>query len=134
MRALIRLPWPPSKTSKNGSQGDWRGKAKAARSYKEQCAWECVAQRVHKLDFNGDIPVTITYYPPDNRRVDWDNLAGRAKQGFDAVAEATGVDDGNWSPVLLQRGEKTSGGAILVDINSPPQGVTHIEHRGQING
>ena len=115
---LIRLPWPPSKTSKNGSQGDYFGKARAAASYKETCAKECMAQGIRKIEPApvGDVAVVITYYPPTKGRVDWDNLAARAKQGWDAVAEAIGVDDGRWWPVKSEKGEPIKGGAVLVHV------------------
>lgn len=112
---LIRLPWPPAKTSKNGSQGDYRGKARAAKTYKQACAWECKAQGVTISDAE-HATVRVTYCPPRNGRHDWDNLAGRCKQGFDAVAEAVGIDDGNWWPVISERGKKTPGGCVLVHV------------------
>jgi hypothetical protein len=116
--ALVRLPWPPSKTSKNGSQGDFIGKAKAAKSYKATCAWECKVQAVPQLQAEGDVTVVITYHPPRRGRVDWDNLAARCKQGFDAVAEHVGIDDGRWWPVACHRGEPVKGGAVLVHIKT----------------
>lgn len=113
---LIRLPWPPEKTSKNSSnQGDWRGKAKAGRAYKDACAWECKAQGIRPSSASM-ATVRVTYHPPTNRRVDWDNMAGRCKQGFDAVADAVGIDDGNWWPVISERGKKTPGGCVLVHV------------------
>lgn len=116
----VTLPWPPSKTSKNGSQGDYHGKARAARSYNQACAWECIAQGVRRVvpDQGGDVSVTVTYHPPTRARVDWDNMAGRAKQGFDAVAEAVGIDDGRWWPVLSRKGQVVKGGAIVVCIEA----------------
>ena len=112
----ITIPWPPSKTTKNGSQGNYFGKARAARAYKTNCASECREQRVKPMNLaSGDTPVKITYYPPNNRRVDWDNLAGRAKQGWDAIAEATGVDDGRWWPVTCAKGAAVKNGKIVVE-------------------
>ncbi|WP_375553373.1 hypothetical protein [Roseovarius mucosus] len=121
---LIRLPWPPAKTSKNGSQADFQGKARAAKSYKAQCAWACIAQAVRKLNPApvGNIAVTITYHPPKGGRVDWDNMAARAKQGFDAVSEAIGVDDGRWWPVISDKGDPVPGGAVVVHVNSAEAG------------
>lgn len=111
---VIELPWPPSKTSSNGSQGDFKGKARAARSYKSTCAMECLAQRVRAISADGDIPVCITYHPPTRGRVDWDNISNRVKQGFDAVSEAIGVDDGRWWPVTLHKGDPVKGGRVIV--------------------
>lgn len=115
---MVRLPWPPSKTSKNGSQGDVFGKARAAKGYKTLCAWDCKDQGIGPVTPypDGTVEVVVTYYPPDKRRNDWDNLATRAKQGFDAVSEAIGVDDGNWWPVTCEKGVPVKGGAVLVTI------------------
>lgn len=126
---LIRLPWPPSKTSKNGSQGDFYGKARAAKNYKATCAKECWAQSIRHMGLDR-VAVTVTYHPPTNGRIDWDNMAARCKQGFDAVAEAIGVDDGNWWPVTSQRGPKVKGGAVLVHVKEPA--TQTVELRGTI--
>lgn len=112
----VELPWPPQKTSKNGSQGDYHGKAKAAKSYKNSCAWCCVEQGVRQIKADR-VTVKVTYYPPVNRRIDWDNMAARCKQGFDAVAEAIGVDDGQWWPVVSDRGPAKKGGAVVVEVS-----------------
>lgn len=120
---LIRLPWPPAKTSKNGSQGDYQGKARAAKGYKATCAKECWAQAVKPCN-EDSATVHITYHPPTNGRVDWDNMAARCKQGFDAVAEAVGIDDGKWWPVISDRGEKVKGGCVLVHVKP---GQKHAE-------
>jgi crossover junction endodeoxyribonuclease RusA len=127
---MIRLPWPPTKTSPNKSgQGKWREKSEAAKSYKTTCAKECMAQAVARLTAPA-CSARVTYCPPSNRRIDWDNMAARCKQGFDAVAEAVGIDDGNWWPVISERGPKTKDGCVLVEI------YPHVEipFRGQING
>lgn len=115
---LVKLPWPPTQTSPNAkSPGNWRKKSKAGKSYKATCAKECAAQYIRHMDWDGqDIPVEIIYYPPSLRRIDWDNLANRCKQGFDAVAEAVGVDDSHWWPVTSIKGNKVAGGAVIVRI------------------
>lgn len=59
--------------------------------------------------------MVINYHPPRNGKLDWDNISNRAKQGFDAVAEAIGVDDSKWWPVLLDKGEKVKNGCILIE-------------------
>ena len=126
----VMLPWPPTKTSANGSQADYHGKARAAKSYKQVCAWECVRQKVKTINAPGDyLPVTITYFPPRNSRMDWDNISKRAKQGFDAVAEAIGVDDGRWWPVTLQRGAPVKGGSVMIEFRSE---LAHVPYKGVI--
>ena len=114
MTVHVILPWPPAATSANASgQGKWRRKSDAARDYKSDCAILCKAARVPFLDAPA-ADVTVIFCPPRNGRFDLDNMVGRAKQGLDAVAEAVGIDDGKWSSMMLERGEKTPGGAVHV--------------------
>ena len=127
---IITLPWPPTKTSPNKSNsGNWWEKATAAKSYKETCGKECQAQGVRKMKHGVD-GVSVTYHPPTNSRIDWDNMANRCKQGWDAIAEAIGVDDGLWWPVVSNRGQKVKGGCVVVRIT--PKLVTDIDLRGKI--
>jgi crossover junction endodeoxyribonuclease RusA len=129
---LIRLPWPPAKTSPNASrQGDWRAKSNAARSYKTSCGWECKAQGVRAIG-SDTVSVEVTFHPPRNGRFDLDNALARCKQGLDAVAEAIGVDDALWSDMHLRRGDKVKGGCVLVHVR-PSQGVQEIPHRGTVS-
>ena len=128
----IELPWPPSKTSANGSQGDYMGKARAAKSYRVTCQNECIAQGVKPIPWpEYYIPVTITYHPPRDGRFDWDNISNRAKQGFDGVAHKTGIDDGRWWPVTLRRGEKIKGGRIIIEMGA--QDTAIIPFKGKIS-
>jgi crossover junction endodeoxyribonuclease RusA len=115
---LIRLPWPPTKSSPNGSQGDFYGKASAGKSYKKQCAVECMAQGVRPI-LAGSVSVEVTFHPPTARAYDLDNMLARCKRGLDAVAEAIRVDDADWQAVDLRRGEKVKGGAVLVHVRTP---------------
>lgn len=114
---LIRLPWPPKQTSPNGSRGDYQGKARAARDYKQQCAVACHRLNLTRADF-GTAHVEITFHPPCNRRRDLDNMLAAIKQGLDAVSSAIGVDDSQWLRVTLIRGEKVSGGCVLCHIKA----------------
>lgn len=115
MTYIIRLPWPPAKSSPNGSQRDFHGKARAGKAYKEACAWECKIRDIKPVDFD-TADVTITFFPPDKRRRDLDNLLASAKRGLDAVSEAIGVDDGKWHRVTLERGPVVGNGCLLVQV------------------
>lgn len=114
-RYLVRLPWPPAKSSPNGSQGDYHGKAKAGAAYKATCANECMAQGVRRQVWPG-AHVWITFHPPTYRAYDLDNALAKCKRGLDAISEALGVDDADWVSISLHRGEKVKGGCVMVDI------------------
>ena len=112
---MIRLPWPPAKSSANGSQGDYRGKARAGKAYKQECALECMAQRIPR-NLTAVERVSITFYPPRNGKYDLDNHLGKLKRGLDAVSEHIGVDDADWQSMSLHRGKKVAGGSVVVVI------------------
>lgn len=114
-RVLVRLPWPPAKSSPNGPQRDFRGKASAGKKYKETCVKECWAQRVRKMDAETASAV-VTFFPPRNGRYDLDNALAKAKRGLDAVSEAVGIDDAQWQEITLKRGDKVKGGCVLVEL------------------
>lgn len=116
-RYLIRLPWPPAKSSPNGSQGDYHGKAKAGAAYKLTCGQECMAQGVRRQTWDG-ADVSITFHPPTLRAYDLDNALAKCKRGLDAISEALGVDDADWLSMTLHRGDKVKGGCVMVDIHS----------------
>lgn len=120
MLPSLKLPWPPSSLSPNGSQGDYRGKARAARGYKATCA-AILRERgraVQRLPEGSTVRrVTVVYCPPSRvSRYDFDNMGKRMKQAFDAIAEAIGVDDGLWQSLLQERGDKCRDGAVIVEI------------------
>jgi crossover junction endodeoxyribonuclease RusA len=112
---LIRLPWPPAKSSPNGSQGDYRGKARAGAAYKATCGKVCMEYGVRRQPWGG-ADVSITFHPPTARAYDLDNALAKCKRGLDALSEAVGVDDADWLSMTLHRGEKVKGGCVLVHL------------------
>lgn len=112
---VISLPWPPTKSSANGPQGDWRGKAAAGKKYKDACLLECIAQKVRPITAPM-LRVDLTFHPPKNYRYDLDNMLARTKRGLDAVALKIGVDDADWPEIRLIRGHKVDGGAVVVHV------------------
>lgn len=129
---LIRLPWPPTKTSPNKSgQGKWREKSEAARSYKSDCIKTCWAHKVRKLEYRR-AHVELTFFPPTAHAFDLDNVLSRAKQGLDGVAEEIGIDDSKWDRMTLIRGEKIKGGCILVHIMDAESALVDVPFEGMV--
>jgi crossover junction endodeoxyribonuclease RusA len=111
---IITLSWPPKQSSPNGSQGDYKGKARAGRDYRGQCLLECIAQRAARM--SGPIEAHILFCPPRNGKFDLDNAYAKFKRGQDAVAERIGVDDADWHKITLQRGDKVARGQIVITL------------------
>ena len=111
----ISLPWPPKELSPN-ARVHWTKKARSAKAYKEACFWLTKAAGWPNLPTGYDIPLTVTFHPPDLRRRDDDNFEAAWKCGRDGVAAAWGVDDNRFQ-VTRARGEPVKGGAVIVRIN-----------------
>lgn len=110
---LIRLPWPPAVLSPN-ARAHWARRASAAKKYRADAHLLSQAMGCRALDCE-TLTAEITFYPPDRRRRDTDNLLAQIKSGLDGIADATGVDDSNWH-YGIARDEPVKGGAVLVHV------------------
>lgn len=64
----------------------------------------------------GCIPLAITFVMPDKRKRDVDNLLAACKQSLDGMAQALGVDDSRFRPILLDWVQGDGEGATLVSV------------------
>lgn len=113
---MVALPFPPSKLSRNGSQGDYRGKAAAARKYKKDCQ-NALKTAVGTVAWCPDLPVMLdmTFHAHSNHHRDLDNLLAMTKQGVDAIAEYIGIDDKHFE-FTIRRGEVRKPSVVVVTI------------------
>jgi crossover junction endodeoxyribonuclease RusA len=99
---LITLPWPDKGLSPN-ARLHWAPKAKL-KAAARQFAMVSTADAMNYYErrkFASDeskIPMTITFYPPDKRLRDDDNMVGSFKAYRDGIADALGVDDRRFKP------------------------------------
>ena len=109
---IINLPFPSTKLSPN-VQLHWSKVATAKKSYRHECATECGAQGVKRM--NGPIHAKITFHPPSKRRMDLDNLLSRIKAGIDGIVDVIKVDDSEWS-ITITKAEPVKGGKVVVEL------------------
>ena len=124
---MINLPWPPRSLSPN-SRKDRRSATGDRQAYKLVCADAAKKGGYADLKFM-HMHLRITFYPPDNRRRDLDNMLGSIKYGLDAIATVTGVDDYFWE-LTIRRGPATKGGLVSVEIG-PPSDKGFVPYRGR---
>ena len=121
---VISLPWPPSACSPN-ARGHWSRKAKAAKAYRTECAWQAAAQGARELGSDvrpdGRLHVHVLIVMPDKRARDMDNALAAAKSGLDGVASVIGVDDSRW--VLTLERAPVIGGFIRLTIREYDEAV-----------
>lgn len=99
----ITLPWPDRKLSPN-ARLHWRAKVGPKQDAKRQAAWLTAAAPGYRevrsalASTEGKIPVKVTFYPPDRRHRDDDNMVGSFKSWRDGIADALHIDDRRFQP------------------------------------
>lgn len=111
----IMLPWPPKELSPN-ARVHWAVKNRAVKLYREYCAWLTKAAGV-RVDWEGTVHAWITFFPPDRRHRDDDNLVAAFKAGRDGIADALVVDDKRFRIHPYLSDEVVKGGAVKVRLS-----------------
>ncbi len=98
--SIVVLPFPESILMPNRSRGKhWavmqRAKKKAIRNS------FFLTKEVGKINVENGLQ--ITFFTPDKRRRDNDNLLSALKPSLDGFAQALGIDDTNFNPLIIRR-------------------------------
>lgn len=117
----VTLPWPPKKVSPNARE-HWAAKSRAAKSYREICAWECKAQKLTAPATEGRLHLWVDFFPPDFRCRDDDNVFSCFKSARDGIADAIGVNDSIFIMHPMLHRERRKGGEVRVKITTGPDG------------
>ena len=116
----ITLPFPSPELFPNRVRGHWAKtgdiKAKAiADAY--TITYQAVSQyRGEWYPLTGDIPLQITFCPPDKRHRDLDNMLAAMKASLDGVATALTVNDKQFGPITILRGGTARPACVVVQI------------------
>jgi crossover junction endodeoxyribonuclease RusA len=79
---------------------------------------------------NGRVPVSLTFWAPDNRRRDLDNLLAASKSALDGVAAALKMDDRAFEPITLRHGPVSKLGGLVVVIGEEPDAAQQERSSG----
>lgn len=112
----ITLSWPVQALWPN-RKAHYLRKSDAARVAKNEGYYATKAGVWQSFkDHKGNIPLQVTFFPPDARRRDLDGMFSAMKNFLDGIALAIGVDDTRFRPISLDVGEVRKGGAVEVEI------------------
>ena len=109
---VIRLSWPERDAHPN-VRVHWSRRAKANKAMRKSAFYLTKAANA-AVAKNCDIPVSITFFPPDRRSRDRDNLLSNCKAYLDGIADALGVNDSRFVPTI--RMAEKIGGYVEVQI------------------
>lgn len=114
MMAEFFLPWPSNVLSPN-ARVHWRTLARAKKQTKEFAHYTALAAGLGKIPAD-TLTARYTFYPPNRRRFDLDNLIGRMKAGQDGIALAIGVDDSKWTTTYKLAGPIEKAGMVKIEL------------------
>lgn len=117
MSALI-LPWPSRDLHPN-ARVHWARRAKATKAAR-QLAWAEALKAKWVAPDSARIYLQIYFYPPDKRQRDLDGLLSSIKATIDGIADAIGVDDRLFVPLLHAMEQPRHGGQVHIRIMGDP--------------
>lgn len=109
----VTLPWPPKELSPN-SNIHWAKKAKKKKEYRTTCWVLALEAKLVAPAGEGKIPISITFYPPDRRHRDADNMVASIKSGLDGLADALKINDKRFLPSFYFTEE--IGGMVKIEL------------------
>ncbi|WP_039788592.1 hypothetical protein [Herbaspirillum huttiense] len=115
----VTLPFPDKRLNPNNANGMHWAATSGLRKKAHLEGFVLARQEARSVAWSpvkGDVPLRITFELPDRRPRDRDNLLAAMKAGLDGVAEALGVDDSQFEPVLLTRRYGRKPGAVHIEI------------------
>ena len=112
---LLEIPGPDRRLSPNARE-HWTVTSKAKKLYRSRC--KAIGESVGLGYLRGSenaVCVDLTFFPPDKRARDVDNMLAAMKAGLDGLADAMGVDDSKWK-ISMQVSDPVKGGIVLVQV------------------
>lgn len=114
MSLVVRLPFPAAELFPNRAKGRHWGGLSAVRAKQKSDAFYATKAAGVFEDKGGNIPLSLLYMTPDKRKRDLDGLLAASKNLLDGMAQALGVDDSRFKPILVDwvQGEKKVGALV----------------------
>jgi len=114
MIAEIFLPWPDKRLSPN-ARVHWSSLARAKKAAKRTAYYTTLEAGVGKIEAD-TVSVKYSFFPPDRRRRDADNMLSACKAYADGIAQAIGIDDSKWNIAIAARGAVERAGMVKVEL------------------
>lgn len=108
---MIELPWPPKELNPNNNAHK-RKKAAVKSGHRKDCYLLATQDRPH---LSAPVHIKLTFFPPDARHRDLDNMLSACKGLIDGVADAWGIDDRNFRPITIDVGRPVKDGKVVVE-------------------
>ena len=125
---IIKLAFPSPLLFPNRKHADHWTKAHTAKVKARDDAFYATKQAAKAFKpADGYIPLSVLFVTPTRIRRDWDGMAGAFKASQDGIAQALGIDDSRFKPVLIDWVDGEKPGACIVAV-----GVTIPQLHGEV--
>lgn len=104
--------WPAAALSPNARM-HWAIKARAVKKYRHDSLFEAKYQAPNWTRPSGKLTLEVEFYPPQRRAYDRDNLLARMKSGIDGVADGLGINDKEFTTMVVKVAEQLGGFVML---------------------
>lgn len=117
----VTLPFPAPALMPNRASGKHWTATRDAKNDATMTAYTLTYRAVQQhtgkwFPLTGLVPLKLTFAMPDKRGRDLDNLLAASKHAIDGIATALTINDKQFSPITIVRGEVVKGGAVLVEV------------------
>lgn len=112
---MVVLPFPDSSLMPNRKNGHHWAKTN---EIKKSAFLEAYSITYKSMPMNIENGLQITFYTPDKRKRDNDNLLSAMKPYLDGMAKALKIDDTNFNPLLIKRVDGVGKANARVEIES----------------
>jgi crossover junction endodeoxyribonuclease RusA len=113
---IIKLDFPAPELFPNRSKGTHWTKTSGLRKSARDDAYVLTKASGAFKDRPGYIPLYLLFLTPDKRHRDSDNMLAASKSALDGVAQALGIDDSRFKPVVVDWELGPKGGALIVGV------------------
>lgn len=114
---IVSLPFPAPELFPNRKNGKhWTSTNKAKQSAREWAEKASKRAQGAFIPGGGTLPLSIVFVAPDGRHRDLDNCLAAAKPQIDGIADALGVNDRRFRPILVDYIRGDAPGAMIVAV------------------
>jgi Holliday junction resolvase RusA-like endonuclease len=123
---VVHLPFPAPELNPNRCKGKHWATTVALRKSAREAATLLTRQASRGVTFpmGHEVSLKIVFVQPDKRLRDRDNLLSAAKAQIDGVADAIGINDVQFNPVIVCREFGSKPGSVRIEIGGQPPEAT----------
>ncbi len=119
----VTIPFPDSDLMPNRKNGRHWGSTQTVKRKAWDDAYMLALQAVRSSQSgwvrpDGSVPLVLTFCEPDKRNRDIDNLLAACKAQLDALATALVINDRQFHPITLKRGQIGKPGAVVIEVGA----------------